>query len=778
MMINEPAKMTGDYSSRFSWCVALCAAISAAIFLPLCAEAVQIDASRFERSFSITFPGYSGSETLTDFPVLIRLSPGLNDFRYSVCKVANGGDVRFADADGNLLACEVDTWDPSGESLVWVKVPSLSSSTEIRAYYGCANPPENNPKEVWSNGYVGVWHLGESARPLVDSTPHGLNFTKSHGDAGKEGYYDDRIAFATNGMVGAGVAFDMNADHKGMLLAPDDNHFSDGLGEITIELWTNRRGDADNNKNRHLMTKYGGDGSHFAYQITQQYSDQRLASQFKDEDGTNISVNPNSHGVTPIGEWCHNAYVCTVTAGTGNMYVNGVSRINNSSGSTTKPLMSVDAPISLGNRGDNTASYAFPGIVDELRISSVSRSSDWVKATYDTVASDSFAAYEVDNDWTRYSRKFVVSFPGAPEASLTDFPVLIKLSQTGIKGFSYDGFAKENGGDLRFADENGQLLAHEIDTWNENGVSTVWVKVPTLSSSTKITAYYGWVFAPVVNSKQVWSNGYLGVWHLNESARPLRDSTANGIHFTRSNRYNNGNEYDDCATFGQEDSAVGHAVKFNPNVEGKENKGGLVAPDDDGILCGLDAMTIEIWAKVDAFDTTTSRYMVGRRMGNNTVVDGVTVKYKGYQFEYSSSKRPMATFYLENGQGNDDSKCELKPSAMSTSLAGQWNYHCASYDRHATSHTNYLNAAVAATAVNSTGYAIHGSIPDPLCLANDCQTSSTKVFNGALDELRISNVARSKDWVKATYDTIKNNAAFTAYGAAREQVRGLKIIFR
>ena len=99
--------------------------------------------------------------------------------------------------------------------------------------------------------------------------------------------------------------------------------------------------------------------------------------QFKDEDGINISVNPNSHGVTPIGEWCHNAYVCTVTTGTGNMYVNGVSRINNPSGSTTKPLMSVDAPISLGNRGDNTAAYAFPGIVDEVRISSVVRSQDW-----------------------------------------------------------------------------------------------------------------------------------------------------------------------------------------------------------------------------------------------------------------------------------------------------------------------------------------------------------------------------------------------------------------
>ena len=745
--------------------------------LAAAAHADPVDWTQYARSFEIAFPGYAGSGALTNFPVLVRLSAERNAFKYNKCKVANGGDLRFSDANGNLLSSEVDTWNPGGESLVWVKVPALTASTKIIAYYGCDTPVAVDPKDVWSNGFVGVWHLNESARPLLDSSASGVHFTKSFGDAGKEGYYDDHIAFATNGMVGAGVAFDMNGDHRGMLLAPDVNHVSDGLGEITIELWTKRRGDADNGKSRYLMTKYGGDSSHFAYQITQQNTDQRLASQFKDEDGVNISVNPNSAGVTPIDAWCHSAYVCTVTNGAGNMYVNGVSRINNPSGATTKPLLAVDAPISLGNRGDNTAGYAFPGIVDEVRVSSVARTKDWIKATYDTVNNADFTYCELPNDWDLYSHKFTVTFPGAPETALVDFPVLVKVSTNALNGFSYTHFLKPDGGDLRFADAEGNILDSEIDTWDTNGVSTIWVKVPSLGANTTITAYYGNLFAPVVDPKAVWSNGYISVWHLGENARPLRDSTTNAIHFTRSNRYQHGDEYDDCATFGQVDSAVGRSVKFNPNVEGKENKGGLVAPDADGKLCGLDAMTIEIWAKVDAFDTT-SRYMLGRRMGNNTTVNGVSVKYRGYQFEYNSSKRPVATFYLENGQGNDAAYCELKPSAMSSSLAGQWNYHCASYDRFATSHTNFLNAAVAATAVNATGYAIHGFIPDPLCLANDCQTSSTKVFNGALDELRISNVARSKAWVLATYDTIKNNATFTGYGDAHENVSGTILYFR
>ena len=64
-----------------------------------------------------------------------------------------------------------------------------------------------------------------------------------------------------------------------------------------------------------------------------------------------------------------------------------------------------------------------------------------------------------------------------------------------------------------------------------------------------------------------------------------------------------------------------------------------------------------------------------------------------------------------------------------------------------------------------------------LCLGNISGGSSQ--FPGKLDEVRISKVARSSEWIKATYDTIKNNAAFTAYSDARENKKlGLHIIVR
>ena len=61
-----------------------------------------------------------------------------------------------------------------------------------------------------------------------------------------------------------------------------------------------------------------------------------------------------------------------------------------------------------------------------------------------------------------------------------------------------------------------------------------------------------------------------------------------------------------------------------------------------------------------------------------------------------------------------------------------------------------------------------------------CQTGSDAllVFPGSIDEVRISTVARSADWVKASHDTV-TESSFAKYGSAWENVdKGVIIIFR
>ena len=776
------------HHQRFSWLgIAL-------TVIAVTAIADSVDWSAYDKSFDITFPGYTSSATLTDFPVLIRLSATRNAFQYGKCP--NGASLRFSDSEGNLLAHEIDTWNPSGESLVWVKVPSLTASTKIVAHYGCASPVTVNPKDVWSNGYVGVWHLGEDARPLLNSTSTtGIDFTHSHDYESAPGYYDDCIAFATNGAIGTAVGFgtnfgnDSTKDNKGGLLAFDPDGKLSGFDAISIEIW--EKVDAfDETYDRYMLSKRSNTGSKLCPYNFYIPTTLRPTAVMRLEGGVNCFVAAWQNYMTQshAGAWNFHCAQYDRNATVHTNYLNGaiVGNRSDSSAITGEPLISDDAPLCLGNNTlpyymNGTKPTVFNGALDELRISSVARSTPWVKATYDTVHNADFTYCEVPNDWKLYSHKFNVTFPGAPQTALTDFPVLVKVSTNGISGFLYTDCLKENGGDLRFSDAEGNLLASEVDTWDPDGVSTVWVKVPSLSTNTVITAYYGNGFAPVVNPKAVWSNGFAAVWHLGESARPLRNSTATAnVDFTRS--YNSSSEpgkYDDCIAFA-ESGAAGKAVRFSA-YEGedadKAKRGGLIAYDTQNTLCGFNAISLEIWAKVDAFDTTGTRFLLARRVTIGSA------KLRPYNIYYASNKKPSSSFGLDNGL--DDAKSDVNhySNAMADSLAGSWNYHCFQYDNTANYHTNYLNGAYSTRVSNNTGFPVLAPPGSFICLGNDNAPNSyydttPQVFNGAVDELRISNVTRSTPWVKATYDTIAANATFTHYSSAKENTLGTVLLFR
>ena len=124
--------------------------------------------------------------------------------------------------------------------------------------------------------------------------------------------------------------------------------------------------------------------------------------------------------------------------------------------------------------------------------------------------------------------------------TLTNFPELVVLS-TNISSFSYGNFLSGSNADLRFTDSTGTTpLNYEIDSWNTNGNSYVWVQVPTIASASDcIWAYWGrggTNAAPCTTNGATWSNGYVAVWHLaNGTTLNVADSTANGKNGTAYN---------------------------------------------------------------------------------------------------------------------------------------------------------------------------------------------------------------------------------------------------
>lgn len=88
---------------------------------------------------------YTGND-VANFPVLLKITSTTPAGFYADVKNA-GADLKFTDASGNGdYPYEIDTWNASGDSYIWVKLPMLSAGMTFRMYYGDEDQTEpTNP---------------------------------------------------------------------------------------------------------------------------------------------------------------------------------------------------------------------------------------------------------------------------------------------------------------------------------------------------------------------------------------------------------------------------------------------------------------------------------------------------------------------------------------------------------------------------------------------------------------------------------------------------------
>ena len=143
------------------------------------------------------------------------------------------------------------------------------------------------------------------------------------------------------------------------------------------------------------------------------------------------------------------------------------------------------------------------------------------------VPSDVFGEWYDDN-W-EHRNKITVSLNSVISNELTDFPVLISLTDSDFTQ------AKSDGSDFVFTSSDGTtVLDHEIEKFDSStGEIIAWVNFPTLpsSSATDIYIYYKGNTSSV-NSEDVWNDDYVVVWHLDQTSTgasgEFKDSTSNG----------------------------------------------------------------------------------------------------------------------------------------------------------------------------------------------------------------------------------------------------------
>ena len=327
---------------------------------------VPSNTQAYKRAITINHSNVQNTDQL-NFPVLISV-PSTTPY---LATVANGGEVQnssgydiffTADQAGQqLLDFDLDNYNPStGAASFWVRIPDLSHTTDTMIYiwYGIANVTYSleNRLGVWSNNYLSVYHLGNGS-------------TVSASDSGIAGYTLSGSAYSSStGEIGGAAQFNGNTSYD--LYHNSVPSYPTGSSPVTLEAWVQQ---ASGNTTSEVFG-YGantGNGSRAGMGI----------------GGTRVSEEFQIYGFSgsiPATGWHHIVDVygggaINATSTTDGVYVDGALRpwayVAGTPNITTTQL-------TIGGIPTVTGSYGFSGLVDEVRISSGTRSAGWVATEY------------------------------------------------------------------------------------------------------------------------------------------------------------------------------------------------------------------------------------------------------------------------------------------------------------------------------------------------------------------------------------------------------------
>jgi len=294
------------------------------------------------------------SASVEGFPLLVRLNKDF--FNFSQAK-AHGEDLRFS-ANGKPLAYQIEQWDAThGCASVWVKIPVIKGNArqELKLHWGKPDATsESNGSAVFNadNGYATVIHMNETLKDELGAvTPTDTGTT------------------VAPGMIGNGRHF---VAGKGIDCGKHITTFPFGDNPFTSEAWFRTEG-ADSHivyYGRYATRLNGntGDGNEIAISI-----------------GSPPSIGWASDGpggtagatVPAMGQWYHVA--ATYENGTSRIFVNG--KLDGTR--EGKAAMSVVKDVCMDIGGMRGGGYRFVGDIDEVRISRVARSADWLKLQYE-----------------------------------------------------------------------------------------------------------------------------------------------------------------------------------------------------------------------------------------------------------------------------------------------------------------------------------------------------------------------------------------------------------
>ena len=367
--------------------------------------------------------------------------------------------------------------------------------------------------------------------------------------------------------------------------------------------------------------------------------------------------------------------------------------------------------------------------------------------------------------------------------TLTNFPVLVRVSETGLPGFHYADMSAINvngkalGYDLAFFAEDGTRLECEQDTWDIDktvgvtGEQLVWVKLPTMEPGTMFYMCYNVGEGKYVTNDKPWGD-YVGVWHMGESGNgtvTILDSTANGLDATATS-----------VSYAQSAGRIGGARTPTRNGNNKDTNCIQVDLSDSTKRTAVNnlntdanghSFTVSMWVQPKQYSGNgkpNSQYLVGRKSNDNTQAWAI-------QYNYDLLGKNSIDYSKLRVWGSDSSDATVSVidfddsvvSSTASESLDKWYKYDVVYS--GSSVTFYLNGGTneycVVTSELSEGTAANGS--GNLLFLAGTSNNGTREFCGDMDEVRLRSGVVSADWVKADFDTV-NDTTFVVVAPVDE----------
>jgi len=429
-------------------------------------EGAKLPNTSLSTRIPITFDNSASAEDLTNFPVLVKL----NSSRINYSKTQDAGqDIRFTDSDGTtLLNYEIEKWDETGTSFVWVKVPNIpagATTDKIYMYFNDTSLSDGqNASGVWNSNYVVSQHMKETTGVTTyDSTSNANNGTKLAATEPNP---------TTSGQINGAQSFDGSNDYITL-----SSSVSGSIDQITVSAWVYANTQGEASDYRAVVSEAFTGDNNVEFELYLTGANHNLSAGFYSGSWTTVSDTV----AFPLNQWVH--VLATYDGHYIKVYKDSV--LVKTSTDLNKPLPNGANGWRIGRRHDSgNAANMWDGLIDEVRISNTVRSGDWVEAIYKS-EKDTLNTYGAE-------QPYIPNFNVSDQVSVTGWYYPTTLDNTtkyltfgsGTTKSMYIKTDSVNAGKLLFS-SNGTNEGTSSTTLSTNN----WYQITLVGNSTETKLY-------------------------------------------------------------------------------------------------------------------------------------------------------------------------------------------------------------------------------------------------------------------------------------------------